>query len=179
MKCHWISPYDRAKNIGGAINQAIEQLNAADDDFIILTDQDVLFLLPDTKAHIINILETTKYGILGCLTNRLGSTEQLVAGMFNEDSISKHVNCAAAQWRICGPAIYPAEIVAAMLMCFKVSTWRALGGFDENRINFDWLFCTRAPKKGLKVGIMAGIYILHLYRYGSKDPVNDYKHLEL
>lgn len=179
MKCHWISPYDRQKNIGGAINQAIEQLNAADDDFIIHSDQDVLILLPDTKAHIMDILETTDYGILGCLTNRLGSNDQLIMGMFNEDSITAHVARAKKVWEYNGSSVAPAEVVAAMLMCFKVSTWRKLGGFDENRINFDWLFCTRAPRAGLKVGIMAGIMVFHLYRWNSKDPANDYKHLEV
>lgn len=179
MKCHFISPYDRAKNIGGAINQAIEQLNAADDDFIIHSDQDVLFLLPDTKAHIMDILETTDYDIIGCVTNRLGSNTQCVAGTFNEDSITAHVAQAKRQWEVYGSSVVSTEVVAAMLMCFKVSTWRALGGFDENRINFDWLFCTRAPKMRLKVGIMAGIYCLHLYRWNSKDPANDYKHLEV
>lgn len=179
MKFHFISPYDREKNIGGAINSAIEQLHAAEDDFIVLMDQDILFLQPDTKAHIIEILESTSFDILGCMTNRLGSNAQLVAGFFNEDSITAHVNQAKTQWHVYGPTVVATEIVAGMLMCFKVSTWRALGGFDENRINFDWLFCTRAPKKRLKVGIMAGIYVLHLYRWGSVEPANDYKHLEL
>lgn len=179
MLIHWISPFRKDKNIGKAINEAIEQLKPGDDDFIIHTDQDVLFLLPDTKAHIIDILETTTFDILGCRTNRLGSSTQRVHGMFNEDSISKHISCAEALWKLHGSDTHATEVVAAMLMCFKVSTWRRLGGFYENRLNFDYLFCIRAPKIGLKVGLMTGIYVMHLYRYGSKDSQNDIKHLEI
>ncbi|MFA6087469.1 hypothetical protein [Mucilaginibacter sp.] len=185
---HWIQPYRTDKNIGKAINDAIVQICdlpdagthfLQDDDWVVLMDHDILFLQPDTKAHIMDILENTTFDILGCMTNRLGSDMQLVKGMFDVDSISTHIAQAEYRWSAYGATVVATEVVAGMLMCFKVSTWQALGGFDENRINFDWLFCSRAPKKRLRVGIMAGIYIMHLYRWGSKYPANDYKHLEV
>lgn len=69
------------------------------------------------------------------------------------------------------------HVLAAFCLCFKVKTWRLLGGFTENNIVFDTDFCRKAQEKKLKLGLMTGIYLLHLYRYGSPNPKNDIKHL--
>lgn len=181
MNAHWISPYRTDKNIGKAINDAITTLAAEPDDWIIHVDQDVLFLQPDTKGKILSILETTNYDILGCMTNRLGLSDQVIKTRSGEDSISKHVETAEWlwKWEQYSPAIKDTDCVAAMVMCFKVSTWQRLGGFDDNRINFDSLFCYRAQKAGMRMGIMRGIYVFHLYRWGQSDPSNYIKHLQI
>lgn len=179
MVAHWISPFRTDKNIGLAINEAITTLAASPEDWIIHVDQDVLFLQPDTKAHILNILETTDYDVLGCMTNRLGLLDQVFRSKFEEDSISVHVKTASEAFKYNGDLVVDTDCVAAMLMCFKVSTWQRVGGFDEGKLSFDSLFCHRVKKLGLQIGVMRGIYIFHLYRWNQKDPQNYIKHLKV
>ena len=179
MKLHWISPYATDKNIGKAINDAINTLKAADEDWICLTDHDILFLQPDTKAHIEQILLSTDFKVLGCLTNRLRMRNQLYERRFDyEGDISIHVDRAKEVWGAHeGSVTETREPLAAFMLCFQRSTWAELGGFASERLNFDLLFGRRALKGGYKTGIMQGIYVFHLYRWGSKNPVTDINHL--
>jgi len=175
---HYISPYSVDKNIGGAINSAITQLNAADEDWIVHLDQDAMWLLPDSKARLEAILSTTDYDMLGAVTNRLAYNDQLTTGMFDEYDIRKHIGHAKLHWEIYGEStmIYNG-ILAAFCLCFRVSTWRKLGGFEENSLQFDSLFSIKARAIGMKIGLMPGIYVFHAYRMWSDNPAMDIKHL--
>lgn len=179
MVVHWISPYRTDRNIGKAINEAIQQLQPADDDWIVHTDHDVLFLLPDSKADIIERLETqAEYDILGAGTNRLSLKHQVFPGMFEVFDISDHVNKAKELQELHKGKVRPTnDGIAAMCMCFRYSLWKKVGGFKENRINFDTLFCHFAQKEGAKMGVMLGVYVFHLYRWGAEYPGREISHL--
>lgn len=173
---HYISPYSIDKNIGGAINRAVKQLNPAPDDWIVHMDHDAMFLLPDSKAHLEINLKETEFDILGPVTNRLGGISQVVRGMFDERDILKHIQYAQQvsdlKRGIVVPTVRP---LAAFCLCFRVSVWETLGGFMENNLRFDADFCKAAFDHGYVAGTMAGIYVFHVYRLG-KD-VKDYSHL--
>lgn len=172
---HYISPYSTTKNIGQSINQAIHQLNASEDDWIVHIDQDCMFLLPDTKARIERILSTTEYDILGAVTNRLAMPYQLVNGMFDVWDIREHVKVAK---QLESDVVQPyMHILAAFCMAFRVETWRKLGGFSQNTITFDTDFCLMAERMGMKKGLMVGCYVFHAYRPLSDNPKSDIKHL--
>jgi len=172
---HYISPYSTSKNIGKAINDNIRQLNPNDEDWLVLIDHDVLFLLPDTKARLERILSTTNYDILGCVTNRLAMPYQCVQGMFDETDIRKHIEVAQI---LESDEVQPyMHILAAFCLCFQVKTWRKLGGFAENSIQFDTTFSLMAEKSGLKKGLMTGVYLFHAYRMWSDNPKQDVAHL--
>lgn len=175
MNIHYISPYRTDKNLGKAINNAIAQLNAADEDWIIHTDQDICFLLPDTKSRIERILSTTKYDLLGPVTNRLAMPYQCVNGMFDVWDIREHVKVAQ---QIQSDKVEPySHILAAFCLCFKVKTWKQLSGFAENTIQFDTMFSLIAEKVGLRKGVMTGVYLFHAYRPLSTNPRMDVTHL--
>lgn len=178
MKVHFISPFSIEKNIGKALNDAIAQLNADDNDWICHLDQDAIWLRSDSKKQLIEILSNTDYDLLGCITNRLGNDYQLVNGVFNEDSITKHIEVAnklhSENYGIIMPYMH---VLAAFCLCFKVKTWKLLGGFTENNIVFDTNFSQKAHEHKLKSGLCTGIYLLHLYRYNSPNPSRDIKHL--
>lgn len=180
MKVHYIQPYDKQSppNIGGAINSAIKQLNADPSYWIVLLDHDVLFLRPDSKKQLEEILETTDFDILGPVTNRLAMDYQLHPGAFDEDSITAHVEIANQRHKDYYGQVnsYP-YIAAAFCLCFRASVWNKLGGFHENTIQFDSIFCARALNAKMKLGLMVGIYVFHLYRWGSKTPKIDCSHL--
>jgi hypothetical protein len=181
VKIHYISPYSYPeKNIGGAINDAVRQLNASPDDWIVHMDMDAMWLLPDSKAQVERILSQTSYDVLGCMTNRVGSAEQLVGGYFNEDDrIRNHIDIARHCRTNAGDLVKRAQgVVAAFMMCFRMSAWQAVGGFVEDVLNFDTLFCwevVRVCPGG--VGIMQGVYVFHQYRLMSTNPRRDARHL--
>lgn len=176
---HYISPYSLDKNIGGAINAAISQLNADPNDWIIHVDQDVCFLRPDTKAQIAEILSSTDYDVLGCLTNRLAARHQLYMGEFNSSSdMMEHIAIANHCHTTAYGNVLPCyDNLAACLMAFKVSTWSKLGGFKEHSLRFDSEFTDKVLRSGGSLGIMKGVYVFHLYRMWSNNPIWDISHL--
>lgn len=180
MKVHYISPYSQSKNIGKAINDAIAVLNIDNNDWIVLSDHDVLFLLPDTKLRIEQILAKTDYNLLGCLTNRVSARQQrLTDTIDNNDSILHHIQVARRNWQNNGHAVelFKGD-VAGFLMCFKKQTWIDHNQFEENSLVFDRYFTRAVRLFGGKVGIMKGIYVWHTYRLESDDPRNYVAHLK-
>jgi len=180
MAIHYIQPYSTAKNIGGAINLAIESLVTTDDDWIVLLDHDVMFLRPDSKFQLEQILNADhNFAILSCMTNRLADRELLVPGMFEETDILKHIEIANAYHKTHYGKVSPTrKNLAAMVLCFKIDTWRFLGRFVENSLKFDSTFCIRAKNSGLNLGIIIGIYVFHLYRMGQPGEARkNYAHL--
>lgn len=177
-KVHYISPFRSDKNIGKALNDAIAQFTANEDDFIVHIDQDVLFLRPDSKQQLEQILLTTSFDLLGCVTNRLSMPHQVIEPMFDIYDMTEHIKIANYQHdNHYGKVIPTNDILAAFCLCFRVSTWRELGGFTDNCIQFDSIFSCDAINKGYKLGIMPGIYVFHLYRMWSDNAKFDIKHL--
>lgn len=181
VKIHYIQPFRTDKNIGKAINDAIQNLQYDPEDWIVLTDHDTLWLLSDSKAQVERILAATNFDILGCMTNRIRSPEQLINGKFIEnDSIRDHIVLAEKCRENAGDYVKEAHnAIAAFMICFRVSVWTRVGGFVENVLTFDSEFCRQARLIcQAKVGIMCGVYVWHSYRLDKKNPKSYIKHLE-
>lgn len=179
MKVQYIQPYSVEKNIGKSINDAINALKYTTDDFICLTDHDTLWLLPDSKAQVERILQTTPYDVLGCMTNRIRSKEQLVGGYFNpDDHIRGHIEIAEQVRLSGGNLVVDAQgVMAAFMLCFRVSAWSEVGGFVEEAVNFDSIFNQMCRSAGMRIGLMKGVYVWHSYRLTSRIPLQDVTHL--
>lgn len=184
VKIHYIQPFRTDKNIGKAINDAIDQICAyprdCDGHWIVLTDHDMMWLLPDSKAQVERILMATDYDILGCMTNRLRLPDQLIGGKFiDNDKVRDHIVIAEKCREMWGDQVKTATgVVAAFMMAFRVDLWQRVDGFVENVLNFDTQFCWESQKIcEAKIGIMTGVYVFHAYRLMSKNPKNDIKHL--
>lgn len=179
MKIFYISPYRTDKNFGLAINQAINDLRYQPDDWIVHVDHDCMFLLPDSKAQVERILQSTPYDVLGCITNRIRSKEQLVDGYFNpDDHIRNHIEIAEQVRLSAGDLVVDAKgVMAAFMLCFRVSAWEKAGGFVEGPVNFDTVFCGAVRAAGLRIGLMRGVYVFHAYRIMSNIPLQDVTHL--
>lgn len=177
---HYISPYSVDKNIGKAINDAVKALNCSADDWIVHCDQDMMWLLPDSKAQVEHILKETTYEVLGCMTNRVGSTEQCRSEIFSEnDRIRDHIEIAIECRKNAGDIVVRANgVMAAFMLCFRVSAWTAVAGFNEGVLNFDTLFCWEVNKICTGgIGLMKGVYVFHSYRLWSQNARKDIKHL--
>ena len=174
---HYISPFRTDKNIGKGLNDAILQLNPASSDFICHVDQDCAWLLPDSKAQLEHICSNTQYDVLGACTNRLAQRYQLIQGMFDEYDIREHVKKAEQlQKDHYGLVQSTPNVLAAFCLCFRVSVWER-NQFIENSLQFDSQFSISARKAGFKTGLMMGVYVLHLYRPMSLNPMQDLSHL--
>lgn len=171
MSINYIQPYDKNSppNIGGAINAAIKATISGPDDWFVLLDHDCMFLLPDSKRQLEEILESTDFDILGPTTNRLASQTQLIPNTFELTDLLYHLNCANERAkRAYGQVTRVYDPLAAFCLCFRRRTWTELGGFPENNIQFDYLFCSRALRDGKRLGVCTGIYVFHLYRLWSE-----------
>lgn len=173
MKIFYISPYSIEKNISGAINDAILQLNPSDEDWVVLRDGDSMFLTPDYGRAIDYAVKVygDEYQLIGCMTNRLFNDYQLVPNMFDEMDLKKHYSVAnELSWKHNEVIPYNMEApIAGFFMLFSVAIWKAVGGFRNNSVTFDTEFTQEVRIKGGKVGIMPGLYMLHAYRLWAMD----------
>lgn len=163
---HYISPFDINRQFGTSINNAIEQLNPAIEDWICLRDQDVAFLTPDAGRLIHDAVEKyrNEYDLIGCITNRLGQNNQAPSEMFDESNIFNHYEYSRLRQDSMGIQVRTFNYdLAGMFMLFSVKIWRKIGGF-KNTIVFDREFTNGVRMNGGKVGIMPGLYVLHCYR---------------
>lgn len=183
LRVWYSNPYDPGKNIGAALNDFCENV-PNDDDWIVLQDGDIMYLTPDWGKQIYDAIARhgQDFELIGCMTNRLGGTHQLVTGMYDVTDISKHhevaVKLAAEKWAVVEPI---KQGIAGMFMAFRKSTWakhRFKEG-DYGAVKFDTEFGKAVMNGGGKVGIMRGLYVFHIYRLWSKqsNPIADREHL--
>lgn len=167
------TPARSDKNIGKAYNDFMETVPAG--AWVCLRDGDTMFTTSDWPKHIEDIIAENgdKYDLIGCKTNRLRGEHQLIDGMFEEDSITAHINKAK---EIRSNEVEPSKAIAGLCLIFKKDLWNKVK-FRQNSITFDTHFCQDAKKVGARIGIATGLYIFHLYRWGQKDPKNYIKHL--
>lgn len=165
-----IQPWRSDKNIGKANNDEIAKHD--DDDWIVLTDGDSCWVLPDwgTKIEKVIMEYGNEYDLIGCVTNRLGGLHQCYNGEFdNEVNGFDQWEKANKAWEDNGTKVEPTIGVAGVCLIFKKSTWKRVGGFKENIITADTEFNKAIVKTGGKVGLAKGLYRMHLYRIWEKE----------
>lgn len=178
-KIFYSNPYNTEKNIGKALNDFCKLV--PDDAWICLQDGDIMYLTPDWGKQIEQVIinEGSKYDLFGCVTNRLGRNIQKIDGMFEEMDISKHFDKAKelSQNNFAEVEdITRKKYVAGMFMLFKKSTWNKVK-FKENCIYFDDEFSKDIIRSKGRLGLIKGLYVLHLYRIWSDNAKNEKTHL--
>ena len=180
MKIHYSTPFSTEKNIGKAYNEFCELV--PDGDWICLRDGDSLLMRPNWGQQIEDIIKNNgdKFKLIGCMTNRLRADHQLYRSRFsNDENITNHLNIADDLYDMHYDTVEATSYVAGLCLIFSKETWKQVK-FRENSILFDKEFNTdiRARFGGNPIGIAKGLYLFHLYRWGSKDPYNDTSHLK-
>lgn len=171
---HYISPYRSDKDIGRANNECIERLGRVG-DWICLTDADAMPMLPDYGTQIEEIIqgEGKRFGLIGCMTNRLGMPTQLHNGEFSNDwDIRNHRNIAQEIREQYGGHVEQVrknEYIAGLFMLFPYAVWKKVGGFKEGSITTDVDFNRRVRACGGNRGLARGLYLFHAYRMGETD----------
>lgn len=179
IKVYYSSPFRDDKNIGKANNEFVELL--PDDAYVCLTDADALFLQPDYGKQIQEIIRNNpEYGLIGCVTNRLGGLHQCYKGEFSDEmNVRKHYYIAN-QLRIeFGSQVEETSGVAGLCLIFSKANWLKVGGFVDG-IRCDTAFNRKIKALGLKVGLAKSLYMFHCYRIGEtthKKAWDNIKHL--
>lgn len=166
-------------NIGGGINACIRLL--PDDAWVCLRDGDTSFLSPQWGAQVEAIVAEhgDTYDLIGAMTNRIRAPYQLHDGVLSDEAdLSRHVAIATDRWteHLTAVAPVPYGPIAGFLMLFRKSTW-ARHPFAEHSIYFDQQFTDAVRHNGGKVGVALGLYVLHLYRWGKRNPTARLEHL--
>lgn len=176
MKVWYTTIWDSGKNYGGYINSFCELVPP--DDWICITDGDVMFLTDDFGKQIEDIIDRNGhiYDVFGATMNRLGGVHQLADNRRCEvPDILYHMGIARTLWDVwkwdVKPSIKP---IAAACMFFSRKTWEKTR-FIEKSPRFDSDFCRRIQQKGGKLAICKGLYVFHKYRLG--DPTLSPNHL--
>lgn len=177
---HYLIPYACDGNIGKALNDAIA-LVPHSQDWVVIRDGDCCFVNSNWGRNIEATLKNNggEYEVFGALTNRIKSPRQQVPGMFDEMDLRKHVEVGfrleKEHW---GQAVDGGTGVAGFFMAFRKATWEKTP-FRERDRAFDTLFCKDVRRNGGRIGIMSGVYLIHIYRLWSHNPTVDTKHLDL
>lgn len=177
-------PYDPGKNIGQYYNAAMDRVGPR--DWVCFTDADAVFTTSDYGTQINDILrENPKYGLLYAVANRIGCewqvARELNAGSahgpaladWNDDDMAHHraigLDLQAKQRTRVVDMTPASQGGSGFLILVSKSAWERAGGFREfGMLHVDWSFFEAAKAAGVKVGLMAGLYLYHWYRGGNR-----------
>lgn len=177
-RIHYLTPYAVDKNIGRAYNEAVEPIPAG--DWVCVRDGDTIFLTPDWGRQIADIVARhgNTYSLIGCVTNRLRSTDQLYGNAFSDNhDMVNHGRIAHELRDTKYSDVRPyRQPVAGLFLLFPRSLWDIVK-FKEKSITFDRQFGRDVMARGGRIGIAEGLYLYHWYRGWSVDPLNEVNHL--
>ena len=177
MKIEHIQVYDYSLNISKRLNETIENLP---NNWICLTDNDTL-KFPNFSPNLKTILESdnvTKNDLIGSYVNRLRpSNPQVITELFDEPNIDVHFKASLDLWNDNGINVVENRLIAGSCMIFHKELWEKIGGFNESKIFFDKYFSYAVKDNGGRCLIAQGLYVFHLYRWGSDNPVGAVEHL--
>ena len=174
---YFFTPFSFQLDLGSMYNHYC-QLVPNDEDWICMIDHDVNFLNTRTAYQIQDI--TRKYpetGLFTCVTNRVGNPHQCYKKELSMNpDINYHKDIADKLMQEQYLTVIESKrVISGLLMVFKKSTWKKVGGFKPGILTVDNDFSQKIMSKGLKVQIMIGVYVFHYYRL--KEGKKYIKHL--
>lgn len=174
MNIRVCTPYRTDRNLGRAYNAEFK--NISDNDWVVLCDYDILFLLPDTIKHLHEYPKLyPEAAVFTCFANRshVNSTQQLLGGRVSaETDIVYHIEKAKQQQEFLYQATEITGNISGFLMMVSKKTWNEIKFSEDMKcLGVDSLFSARLRAKGKKIMRMDGIYVFHIYRLlnGIKD----------
>lgn len=172
---YFCTPYSLEKCLGRFMNREMESVSI--DDWVCFTDGDAMFTLHDFGHKISRVISescmgNTPYGLLTCMTNRVGTEYQCVKKMYHEESMVKHWQYGSALWKSNGTNVRDITNMAPLsgvMILIKKRAWKKAGGFHEGGIlGVDNKIHRSVASSGQRVGLMEGIYLMHYYRGGKR-----------
>lgn len=179
VKVNYITAYANDSNLGAEYNRQADRVG--DGEWLCFMDGDAMFLDNKFGAKITQIIEDNEksdnpYHIIGCMTNRLRSADQLFGGSISNDgNVGNHKRISDHLWNEFGTEIKEADKpIAGLFMLMKKETWELIK-FKNGLTRIDTDFGARAMRSGKRIGIAKGLYMFHYYRFG--EDINNITHL--
>lgn len=168
-------------NLSGFYNRELLSL-PSDQDWCLFQDRDVYWPHPHFFKHIEEVITKhgSKFDLLTCMTNRVGTQYQVNARMSKIESALEHYNCAVSMWRANGARledITNRPPISGMVILAKkalITEGRQLK--DGLLLGADNELHYIAKESGKRVGLMKGVYVWHYYRNNQR---NDVSHLNI
>ncbi len=178
MKVHFITPYDLNKNLGKAYNEAFSLIG--DEDWVCLTDYDVLFLTPDAPAIVTEYVKRyPETALFTCYTNRVhpSSTEQLLGEVIQDNSdVRVHIEKAERVKNNLYTVTQIHKNVSGMLMVMSKRQWKQTPFVEDLKcLGVDTELSKKLRERGQPVMRMNGLYVFHTYRI--MNGIRDKSHL--
>ncbi len=164
--------------MGKAYNEAFKLIG--EDDWLCVTDWDVLLLLPETITHLheyVNRYPTT--GIFTCFGSRshVNSRYQMLPqGCSENDKLTDHIQIARAQIKELYKVTEIPNHISGFLMMISKATWNKYKFTEDMKcLGVDNHYSKIILDAGLKILRMDGVYVKHIYRLETN--VKDTTHL--
>ena len=164
---HISIPYRIDKNLGKAYNIACKGI--AEEDWIVLMDYDVMFLLPETIAHLYKYIELfpdTDLFTAYANRNHISLHQQLLGGVISENpDIKYHQELAVKQKQYLYNVTEIKGNISGFFMLLSKRLWNEIH-FPEHFKCFgvDFYYSKMLHDKKKKILRMEGIYLWHSYR---------------
>jgi len=185
-------PYTNDKNIGKYYNSFVDLL-PNDEDWVCFIDADTIFLTPN-YGHLIEeaIKYNTNFSVFTCFTNRIGNPKQSVHNLdmklnceeyeqyrkiYNGDKIDEHRKIAKEIQDKYGSKVidmdeflsntYGDALLSGVMIMAQKKTIKDTPFKEEGMLGVDNSFHKDLQAKGLKIGLMKGLYIYHWHRGGK------------
>jgi len=176
---HCITPYREDKRLGVAYNNAMAQI--PEGDWACITDWDVLFLLPETIAHLNEYVRRyPDTGLFTCYASRTHhintGLQMFETGIDSNRDILHHIEIAKKQTEKLYQVTEINRFISGFLMMVSKETWNTHKFAEDLKcLNVDNVYSNKMLQAGLPIRRMDGIYVWHSYRI-DKD-IKDTTHL--
>jgi glycosyltransferase involved in cell wall biosynthesis len=177
---HTYIPYSTTDNItdlGTAYNNIMKYIST--DDWVCFLDHDAMFTTTNWYLQLNEIIKNTNYGLLTCMTNRIGNADQKFNVIDeNNHDISYHRMIGKQCQEQFNLNITPARntapnLISGVLMLLSKKTWETVGGFQPGFLGVDNCMHESCLEHNINVGIMNGVYVYHWYRGdGNTEHIN-------
>jgi hypothetical protein len=184
---YFISPYGFDLKIGDRLNYEISKMD--EDAWIVITDQDTVFLTDKVGDHLNNTINRyPDTDLFSCYTNRLGLHYQRLPEVDpeNYDMLYHHDIAQEKLEKYYSTSIDIDKPVAGFFMMFPKRIWKNYKfqsdiieinkEIDGKRgVYFDYDFSWRILKDKGKIKLIKGLYVYHHYRV--RRNIKDVTHL--
>lgn len=184
MNLHVTTPFRIDRNLGKAYNDTFRLIG--DDDWLCITDYDVLFLLPDTINNLYGYIERyPEADMFVSWANRtFHSNQQLYGGPVatsfhipHDDVISNQIKIAREAQRDLYKVTRIQRTISGFLMVIPKRTWNEIKFVEDLKcLGVDSVFSQRMVDAGKTIYRMDGVYVWHTYRL--ENGVKYKSHLE-
>jgi hypothetical protein len=170
-------PYSINRDYGSEVNKYCE-LVPNDNDIIIINDVDCLALTPANIHVFKNAIDNAPddWGMLIPYTNRVKQYRQVFdRSQFDNPNIKDHREIALKLAKQPLQFIHLNIPISGLVMCFRKSTWKELGGFKSGIIGVDTAWSNKVRRSGKKIYLVNQLYYFHYYRFNTH--INDKSHI--